>query len=51
MSDNMSKKEFNKRDVQRMRNIITKDYSAKTGTQIGYTKEYVDHKEGDVWVS
>ena len=32
-----------------MRNIITKDYSAKTSTQIGYTKEYVEHKEGDVW--
>lgn len=49
MSDNMLKKEFNAKDVQRMRNIITKDYSAKTSTQIGYTKEYVEHKEGDVW--
>lgn len=49
MSDNMLKKEFNKRDVQRMRNIITKDYSAKTATQVGYTKEHVEHKEGDVW--
>jgi len=49
MSDNMLKKEFNKRDVQRMRNIITKDYSAKTTTQIGYTKEHVEYKEGDIW--
>lgn len=49
MSDNMLKKEFNVKDVQRMRNIITKDYSAKTTTQIGYTKEYVEYKEGDVW--
>ena len=49
MSDNMLKKEFNKRDVQRMRNIITKDYSAKTTTQVGYTKEHVEHKEGDIW--
>jgi len=48
-NDNVLKKEFNTRDVQRMRNIITKDYSAKTSTQIGYTKEYVEHKEGDVW--
>jgi len=32
-----------------MRNIITKDYSAKTATQVGYTKEHVEHKEGDVW--
>jgi hypothetical protein len=49
MSDNMLKREFNTRDVQRMRNIITKDYSAKTGTQIGYTKENTERKEGDVW--
>jgi len=49
MSDNMLKKEFNTRDVQRMRNIITKDYSAKTGTQVGYNKEYIDRKEGDIW--
>jgi transcription elongation factor Elf1 len=45
----MLKREFRERDVQRMRNIITKDYGAKTGTQIGYTKEYVERKEGDVW--
>lgn len=49
MSDNMLKREFKTRDVQRMRNIITKDYSAKTSTQIGYTKENTDRKEGDVW--
>ena len=49
MSDNMLKREFKTRDVQRMRNIITKDYGAKTSTQIGYTKEHVEHKEGDVW--
>jgi bacterioferritin-associated ferredoxin len=46
---NMLKREFKGRDVQRMRNIITKDYSAKTSTQIGYTKKHIDHKEGDVW--
>jgi len=49
MSDNKLKKEFNTRDVQRMRNLITKDYSAKTGTQVGYNKEYIDRKEGDIW--
>jgi len=49
MSDNMLKKEFNTRDVQRMRNIITKDYGAKTAVQVGYTKEHVERKEGDVW--
>jgi hypothetical protein len=49
MSDNKLKKEFNTRDVQRMRNLITKDYGAKTGVQVGYNKEYVGRKEGDIW--
>jgi len=49
MSDNMLKREFRDRDVQRMRNIITKDYTAKTVTQVGYTKTQVERKEGDVW--
>jgi hypothetical protein len=49
MGDNLLKKEFKTRDVQRMRNIITKNTSDKTGTQVGYTKAYEDHKEGDVW--
>jgi len=49
MSDNMLKREFRERDVQRMRNIIQKDYTAKTVTQVGYTKSQVEHKEGDVW--
>ena len=49
MSDNMLQREFRERDVQRMRNIITKDYSAKTGTQVGYTKKSQNHSEGDIW--
>jgi transcription elongation factor Elf1 len=49
MSDNMLKREFRERDVQRMRNIITKDYTAKTTTQVGYSKAQIDHKEGDIW--
>ena len=49
MSDNLLKKEFKTRDVQRMRNIISKKAGDKTGIQIGYTADYVEHKEGDVW--
>jgi hypothetical protein len=49
MSDNLLKREFKTRDVQRMRNIITKNTGDKTGVQIGYTKEYIERKEGDVW--
>jgi hypothetical protein len=49
MSDNLLKKEFKTRDVQRMRNLLTKNTGDKTGTQIGYTADYVERKEGDVW--
>ena len=49
MSDNLLKKEFKSRDVQRMRNIITKNHGGKTGVQIGYTTEYIERKEGDIW--
>ena len=49
MGDNLLKKEFKTRDVQRMRNIITKNTGDKTGVQVGYTKAYEDHKEGDIW--
>jgi ribosomal protein L44E len=49
MSDNVLKREFKERDVQRMRNIITKDYTAKTVTQVGYSKAQIDRKEGDMW--
>ena len=45
----MLKREFRERDVQRMRNIIKKDYTAKTVTQVGYTKSQIEHKEGDIW--
>jgi len=43
------KKEFSKRDVQRMRNLITGKSGDKTQIQVGYEKIQQDHKEGDVW--
>jgi hypothetical protein len=49
MNDTNLKKEFSKRDVQRMRNIITGDAGASTGVQIGYSKQDVDYQEGDIW--
>lgn len=51
MAESKLIKDFKGRDVQRMRNIITKDYSAKTSTQIGYTKPQAEYQEGDVWES
>jgi hypothetical protein len=48
-NESMLQKDFKQRDVQRMRNLITKNYGDKTVTQAGYTKETIEHKEGDVW--
>lgn len=42
-------KEFNNRDVQRARNIISKNYNNKTQTQVGYNTIYIEKKEGDIW--
>jgi hypothetical protein len=49
MAESKLQRDFKERDVQRMRNIITKDYGAKTATQVGYTTDYIEHKEGDIW--
>ena len=43
------KKEFQKKDVERMRNLIQGKYGKKTSTGIGYTKKHEHHEEGDVW--
>ena len=43
------KKEFNRKDVERARNLIQGKTDDSTETQIGYSKKRVDHKEGDVW--
>src|SRR5210317_1786340 len=49
MSDSYLKKEFKESDVQRVRNIVNKDYTAKTKSQTGYQKAYKSRKEGDIW--
>ena len=45
----MLKKEFKRKDVERMRNLITGNVDASSETQIGYRKKRIDYKEGDVW--
>ena len=42
-------KEFQKKDVSRLRNLIQGKTGASTGTQIGYTKKEIEYKEGDIW--
>ena len=45
----MLKKEFNKKDVNRMRNLITGKTGASSETQVGYKKKQTEYKEGDIW--
>ena len=47
--ESLLKKEFKEKDVQRIRNIVNKDFTSKVNTQVGYTKNYVKYKEGDIW--
>ena len=49
MQDNVLKKQFNERAVKRVRDLIKGTTSEATGTQIGYTKQFVPHSEGDIW--
>ena len=49
MSDNILKKEFNKKDVERLRNLVKGKGSERTGQGVGYTKKQEFYKEGDVW--
>ena len=43
----MLNKEFQKKDVQRLRNIVQGKYGDKTVVGVGYTKKYEHHVEGD----
>ena len=49
MSENVLKKEFKEKDVQRLRNLIQGKYGEKATMGTGYTKKQEFHEEGDVW--
>ena len=49
MSDNILKKEFNKKDVERLRNLVKGKSGKRTSQGIGYTKKQQFYKEGDIW--
>ena len=51
MKDNVLKKEFKRKDVQRLRNVMTGKAGERTVDGIGYTKKQEVRKEGDVWLS
>jgi len=50
MSESQLTREFDERDLQRMRNIITGNTANATRIQTGYEKKTIERKEGDVWV-
>ena len=45
----MLKKEFNKKDVNRVRNLIQGKTGDSTNIQLGYKKKRIEYKEGDIW--
>ena len=49
MKDNILKKEFQKKDVERLRSLVKGKGSERTGQGIGYTKKQEFYKEGDTW--
>ena len=49
MKDNVLKKEFQQKDVNRLRNVMSGKAGERTTEGIGYTKKQEFHQEGDVW--
>ena len=49
MDENVLKKEFKEKDVQRLRNLMTGKYGEKATIGTGYTKQHEHHEEGDIW--
>ena len=45
----MLNKEFKRKDVERMRNLIKGKVGESSELQVGYTSKKEDHKEGDIW--
>ena len=50
MSDSVLKKQFQKKDVERLRNLVAGKHGNRTTMGIGYNGEIQEeHKEGDIW--
>jgi len=45
------KKDFQERDVQRLRNLIQGKYGEKTRSSVGFTNKQEFYNEGDIWES
>jgi hypothetical protein len=50
MEDNVLKKQFQEKDVQRLRNLITGKHADKSQVSVGFSKgQELYHTEGDTW--
>tara|TARA_B100000768_G_scaffold160015_1_gene159356 strand:- start:91 stop:663 length:573 start_codon:yes stop_codon:yes gene_type:complete len=49
MDENVLKKQFGKKDVTRLRNLMTGKHNSKSGQSVGYNKKEEFHGEGDIW--
>ena len=49
MKESQLKKEFNSKAVNRVRNLVKKDFTSKTTIGTGYSKKREKHREGDIW--
>ena len=47
--DSILKKDFQKQDVERLRNLIKGKYGEKTRSSIGFNNKQEFHNEGDIW--
>ena len=43
------KKEFTRKDVERVRNLVQGKANSSSENQVGYQKKTIERKEGDVW--
>ena len=43
------KKEFERKDVERVRNLVQGKGNSSSESQVGYKKKIIKYKEGDVW--
>lgn len=43
------KKEFKRKDVERVRNLVQGKKNLSSESQVGYNKKIIKYKEGDVW--
>jgi len=49
--DSVLKKDFQKRDVERLRNLVQGKYGEKTRSSVGFSKVDKFYNEGDIWES